>query len=44
MFAAIVCNVRSFADGLTVSEYRPIDARAVAEIEALINEVFDADN
>ena len=35
---------RSFADGLTVSEYRPIDARAVAEIDALFNEVFDAHN
>jgi hypothetical protein len=32
---------RSFADGLSVSEYRPFDDRAAAEIDALIKEVFD---
>jgi chromosome partitioning protein len=32
---------RSFADGLSVSEYRPLDDRAAAEIDALIKEVFD---
>lgn len=32
---------RSFADGLSVSEYRPLDDRAAAEIDALIKEVFN---
>lgn len=32
---------RSFADGLSVSEYRPLDDRATAEINALTKEVFD---
>lgn len=33
---------RSFADGLSVTEYKPIDDRAIAEINALTDEVFNA--
>lgn len=33
---------RSFADGLSVAEYKPIDDRATAEINALTDEVFNA--